>query len=404
MTKFVAALFLPFVIGVVTLTFRETRRQFAREWRGWLAAAVLAVVLIVPWFAYMQHRVGSALWTTMLTAHVYTRFTSYLDPAHVKPWGYYFASMYDRFSHNQSIVVLLCGLAVLTLETVRRRWFEGATVLLWFALPVFLISFGTSKLYHYSYPFLPPLTLAAGYAVAVALKWAPAAINRVLQPERERLQRGQLADFLRRPALRLAFAVIAAVAAWLAFASVLHGEVRVSVGNTTLIRNSTFIRPMLIAALCGILIAQPRNIGRAVTVTMLALFLPLTAYFDALSHLNDQNHPIRSARDCVVGVSGPQNSRGLYVYVPDQHLPHAVYYYFRRVRPWSRATTLDSAAIERAIDDPTALQPALVWDARAAGDVVSRVPSVQFDDISLMLPGPYAVCATSSHSTVAVNQ
>src|SRR5262249_24805765 len=155
------------------------------------------------------------------------------------------------------------------------------------------------------------------------------------------------------------------------FASVLHGEVRVSVGDTTLIRNSTFIRPMLIAALCGILIVQPRNIGRAVATTMVALLLPLTAYFDTLSHLNDQNHPARSARDCLLGVSGRQNSRGLYVYVPDEHLPHGIYYYFRQVRPWTRATTLDLAGVERAIDDPAAPQPALFWNARAAGDVVA---------------------------------
>ena len=44
---------------------------------------------------------------------------------------------------------------------------KGAVVLLWATLPLALISVGTSKLYHYAYPFLPPLALAAGYLVAL---------------------------------------------------------------------------------------------------------------------------------------------------------------------------------------------------------------------------------------------
>ena len=36
-------------------------------------------------------------------------------------------------------------------------------------MPIALISLGSSKLYHYAYPFLPPLTLAAGYLVALVV-------------------------------------------------------------------------------------------------------------------------------------------------------------------------------------------------------------------------------------------
>ena len=56
-------------------------------------------------------------------------------------------------------------------HTVRRRWVEGAVILLWFAVPIIAISMGTSKLYHYAYPFLPPVALAGGYAIAVIAGW-----------------------------------------------------------------------------------------------------------------------------------------------------------------------------------------------------------------------------------------
>jgi hypothetical protein len=54
---------------------------------------------------------------------------------------------------------------------------EGVLILLWFALPVGAISTGTSKVYHYIYPFLPPLYLCAGYVMAYAAEW----LERVLR-------------------------------------------------------------------------------------------------------------------------------------------------------------------------------------------------------------------------------
>jgi hypothetical protein len=44
---------------------------------------------------------------------------------------------------------------------------QGHTSVPWFVVPVSLISMLSSKLYHYAYPFVPPLAIAAGYAVMV---------------------------------------------------------------------------------------------------------------------------------------------------------------------------------------------------------------------------------------------
>ena len=51
---------------------------------------------------------------------------SHLDPAHVHPWNYYFTNMYDRFADSGSHVAVLVGLVALLIQTVRRRWPEGA--------------------------------------------------------------------------------------------------------------------------------------------------------------------------------------------------------------------------------------------------------------------------------------
>ena len=45
-----------------------------------MTAAAVAIALIAPWFVYAQVRFGNQLWETMFGAHVYTRFTTYLDP------------------------------------------------------------------------------------------------------------------------------------------------------------------------------------------------------------------------------------------------------------------------------------------------------------------------------------
>jgi hypothetical protein len=299
---------------------------------------------------------------------------------------------------------------MLSVMTIRRRWPEGAAVLIWFAVPMFLISFGTSKLYHYTYPFLPPLAVAGGYAAALALMLAPAPVARALEPPPAGSRPRGIAAALRQPAMRIPLAVIGLVAAGLAVASLAYGEVQLNVGGRTLIRNSALIRPMLIAALCGVLIVRPRNLARTVVMLSVAALLPLSSYLDAISHLNDEHHPLRSARDCLLAAEGRERAPGLYVYVPDQHLPHAVYYYFRQVQPWTRASVWDPQAAAKTLADSSMPQPALVWglhtaetaadsswDAAQARAKISSMPSADLGgDIRLVLPPPYAACATST--------
>src|SRR5439155_6531247 len=134
MTKFVAALFLPLVLAVAALPFREWRVKAVRGARQWVVAALVAAALIAPWFAYAYARFGMELWSTMVGAHVYTRFTSFLDPTHVQPWYFYFVTMFQRLVDSQSNMLVIGGFMVLLVQTVWRRWPEGGLVLILFAV------------------------------------------------------------------------------------------------------------------------------------------------------------------------------------------------------------------------------------------------------------------------------
>lgn len=166
MTKFVAALFLPGVLLASLLLRREDRARITREWRMWVVPACLAVVLISPWFLYQAHRSGDEVWAIMFGQHVLTRFTSSLDVSHLQPWQYYFTTMVQQLRAWQTLGFAVLGLGLIFLRTWREDWPDGALILLWIVLPLSVMSLLTSKIYHYAFPVLPPVALAAGYGAA----------------------------------------------------------------------------------------------------------------------------------------------------------------------------------------------------------------------------------------------
>jgi hypothetical protein len=172
MTKFVAALFLPVILAAAILVKGEDRQRLRLYWPGFALAALVAVALIAPWFVYQHLTRPSELWETMFGQHVMRRFTAYLDPTHLQPWHFYFTELWNQLRANGTALLTAAGATALLLNTVRRRWLEGALIVLWFVVPVAAISAGTSKLYHYAYPFLPPVALAGGYAAALIARFA----------------------------------------------------------------------------------------------------------------------------------------------------------------------------------------------------------------------------------------
>jgi 4-amino-4-deoxy-L-arabinose transferase-like glycosyltransferase len=406
MTKFVAALFLPLVLGVAALIVPAYRRGVLEHWRQWLKVLALVAGLCAPWFIYAHIRFGAALWRTILAEHVYTRFTAYLDPEHLHPWYYYPWTMYQRFEDAGVAALVIGGLALLLVQTIRRRWAEGTVVLLWFALPTFLISLGTSKLYHYAYPFLPPLAIAGGYLVALVLALAPVPCSRALARFNDwASRRGPgLLGTLRRGVPKALLLVLAGVSIAVAITAIVYGPIVINIGERELFRSSGVFRPMVVAVVGGVLAGAVRSASRAFVAVIVVSMLPLGGYRTSFAALAAAREPKRAASDCILRVeeSLPGPPRGLYLDLPDRVIGHPLYYYYRRIRPWIRPPDAQPQDLARYLYDPQEWRPILVWAPRyqefrrhpASAAAVLSPPMVAFtNDVLLLLPGPYAVCS-----------
>jgi hypothetical protein len=321
----------------------------------------------------------------MVKMHVYTRMTSFLEPQHVQPWWYYWVNLYRGFWFSDSAWLVIAGFLLLAVQTVRRRWPEGLLLLLWFAIPMIVISLGTSKLIHYAYPFVPPLALGAGYLTAIAAMLVPAWLGRVAKA------RGPLI-------------VIAGLATAIVVATWLSGEMRIALGGLV-IRNAALLRPALVALFAAMLATGWRAAPRLAAPVLVLALLPVSAYAATINRLNRDVAPIRTARDCLLAAETASGATpvGLYVDVPDYLMGHPVYYYLRQVRPWTRAQPVGPVRIAPYLQDPASARPILITgeryreflDGAANGvpvDDQKAAPIVTFADNWLLLPGRFGAC------------
>lgn len=430
MTKFVAALFLPLVLGVASLLIGTYRAKLARDRRLWLGAGGLALAAIAPWFLYAWLKFGSLLWDVILGQHVYVRFRAFLDPQHVQPWYHYFSSAYRELKYSHCEVIVGIGLLLLVVQTVRRRWPEGLVILLWSALPVALMSFGTSKLYHYLYPFLPPLALAGGYVPALLLAVFQGRLGGMADDVDHRLARAgnRLLGWLGQPPARVVLMSIAAMALAVAVATLVLGSIRLELGGWVLLRNAGIVRPLLVAVTMALLAGQLRRV-RGLLMPLLVLgILPTSTYRERFPQLSREDHPIRTMRECLAqhrlagvpeGVIGPR----LYLDEGLATFPYPVYYYLRQLRSWEIAERPSDPALYERLYIAGRQQPVFLTERRykefmarmrasspgfvdevaqgvevspaeireRAGDPGPR--RVRFYDVLMLLPGPYASCA-----------
>ena len=390
MTKFVAALFLPLVLASAALVVPRYREALIRRWRLWASVSALAVGLIAPWFVYAQIRFGRQVWDVMLGSQVYTRLTSYLNPEHVQPWPFYWVSLYKSFSYAGAAWLIAAGLLLLLVQTVRRRWPEGWVILLWGLMPIVLISFGASKLVHYAYPFVPPFALAGGYLAAMIVMLAPAPLGRVRWP-------------------RVMLAIVAVAAAVLAAETARSGEASLSLAGHVLLRNTGVFRPLIVGLLAAVLASRSRVAPRLAAALVAVALVPVPAYAQNLARLGDGTAALRTMRDCLERVDRERMSSpaGLYVDVADDEMEHHVYYYFRTVRPWTRADPAVPVRIDAYRNSVARQRPMLVSAPRyqellravQQGDGIPDLPpAVTMDgvDVKLLLPGPYSACGANA--------
>ena len=414
MVKFVAALFLPVILAVPSLLLPSHRARLARDWRSWLGSMVVALLLIAPWFAYGYYRFGTDFWHVIFGIHVYDRMTVGLDPSHVHSGGFYFAELYSSLQRTHAWLITAAGALLLLVDTIRRRWAAGFVILVWFALPMALLSIPTSKLYYYAYPFFPPVGLAAGYLVAQCWSYfqprAPRAIeiaDRWLTSRWPGVRRAR-----EQPVLRILTLAISAAATGIVVWTLLFGPVRISTGSTIVLKSSTFLRPWIVAVIFGMLGGQPGIVGRFLIVPLLLLsILPLQTYRESLPRLTIESHPMQSARDCLSDIRSQLDGsfatwRGLYVAGPGNAFLHQHYFYFRGFRPWERELAPADLKLYQYLYDPAYERPVLIDAAvygsfreRLAAGAIPSAPSsaaptarVLLNESVLLLPGPYAGC------------
>jgi 4-amino-4-deoxy-L-arabinose transferase-like glycosyltransferase len=413
MTKFVAAVFLPVVLALGALAFHRTRLKLAADWRLWASVTVVTIALIAPWFIYAYVLFGRELWETMFAAHVYERFTIGLNPEHVRPWYFYLGRMAQNFSRSGFQYLVPTGVIVLLLQSVRRRWFEGSVVVLWATVPLILISVGSSKLYHYAYPFLPPFTIAAGYLVALAVMLGPPVVRKGFEAVEDLLARAtpSVSALGERRSTQFIGMIVLWIGGSLILGAIAFGTVRVSVGGVQLFKSSGLGRPLAAIIFAGVLMRRSGLVAPLVVFLAVAWWMPVSTYRATIRQLTVQKHPLRDARDCLLKVEAEVTggaAPGVYVDTDDTTW-HPVYYYFRRLGPWTRQSVPAPENLDRNLHDPSSFRPSLVqaerYRAYLRGPDAARFagPSPPMIAIRpspleyvLLLPGPYRVCSSEA--------
>jgi hypothetical protein len=401
MTKFVASLFLPVVLLAATVSNREALRRALTQWRRWVALAGVAIVLIVPWFIYQYRTEGNGLFHVMFGEHVVTRFTTSLDPGHVHPWNFYYVTMMEQFGYSQVTWLVLIGAVVLLANTVVRPSLERVLIVFWFAIPVALISTGTSKLHHYLYPFLPPVALAAGYGPAWLLAVGRSYIDRAMDAAHTRW----VARRAWGPAVRNTLLALAAVAVFTALVTFVLGRIDVAIGTRPFFRNSSVERPLVIALLFAMLAGHGVAAARVLLPAILvAAVLPMNQYRSILEQLGEERHVVRNVSECLqrirtAEVAAGRTPPGVYAVGGERWFLHSYFFYLRKVGGWQSMTVADDSTLEQSLFTPGLQRPIMMGDPeyqefkKRKGEALQAVPALALREVLLLMPGPYAACA-----------
>ena len=401
MTKFVAALFLPLVAGIVGLGAPSVRKRLVADWKTWLAVSAVVAALVLPWFVWAHLKFGDFFWETIFGAAVVTRFTEFLDPTHLQPWHFYWTTIWARLNDAHITWLAAAGVVTLAVQSFLRRWVDGALVLLWFVLPLALISTGTSKLYHYAYPFLPPLALAVGYLCGLLLALGPMILGRLVRWVEVRKPFSSQA--LHAGPVRTALLAIAMIATGVAIYTVVFGPLRISMDGRDVFRSSGVFRPLLLVVIASLLTGATRGAVPVIVAVLVVSLLPLPAYRQLLVRLGSETSPIRAARDCIQRVQQASGGPGIHVSTGRGELPYPMYYSFRHVRPMVFAEAPGPDDLATFLRDPDSRWPILATEESyqafrySAARESFQAPGVAAyrdlgKDMVLLLPGPYAAC------------
>ncbi len=413
MTKFVAAIFLPIVWVVALLAHPDGIRFLRGRWREWIGPKLLAIVLIAPWFVYQTVQFKSYFWHIIFGQHVFTRFTTGLDPSHLRPWYFYFTWITHEFIVAGSIWAVGIGVAVLAIRAMFGNW-PARFILAWATVPLVLISIGSSKLAYYADPFLPPLALGAGWLLSVVLMWVYA--NTFARP-------GQIAAPSRVPrAIRVICTAISFVAIGVALWTFCVGRFGMTVAHFKFFRNASIIRPLIIGVVFAWLGGRLKEATSAFGLGLFVLLMPsplgVYAPIAREAQTTSKFHPLRTLRDCVAGQIQAGAIQHPMTYESSPMPTHAYFYYLRTLGPFVFREDGLADEVGRRLFDPD--QAALVilteddyqtWlDRRRASVPPGQplgIPGVAHAELDALIamPGPYNAClnATLSAGPISSN-
>ncbi len=410
MTKFVAAVFLPMTAVAALLVTTGGWKYLQIHWRDWMRPVLVSIVLILPWFVYQTIARPEDFWPTIFGAHVYQRFTTFVDPAHLQPWHFYFTNIWSRLDidaasyrrllpGNAAHLIIVGGLLYAAWRAVPPARATAALLLLWWALPFSLISIGSSKVTHYAYPFLAPVGLAAGWLCADAMGF----VDRRFVPWLRRRVEAWRLPTIRTSRVRWVMVAVCAGLFVLAVATYWAGPLTVSIGDARLFRNSSALRPLVGAALLLVLLGQLRGAVRMVSVGVLVLLLPVETASRTISRALVFDRPLRATRDCLSQLvrSDADLRRGFYLSDPlvPELAVHPLFYSFRNAGPWVEGMDHFDEEVRGRLTNPARQAPMLLspdqWNA-----VQATIPSSETDalhvapGVVLVLPGPYRSCVS----------
>ena len=425
MTKFVAALFLPVVLVLAAAASRQDRVRVYRDWPVFVLAASLATALIVPWFVYQYQREGDAFIKVIFGEHVMKRLTAYLDPTHLHPWHYYLTEIWRSLGANGIQTLTVVGALMLAWRTFAGRSTETLVVLLWFCVPIGVISTTTSKLYHYAYPFLPPVALAGGIVVA----GLAALLYRVLmQPVAafDRARRGIIGPLLDTSAWQVTATLSAFGALLVAAMTYAYDRVWIAAGPVT-VRNSSLLKPA-VAGVALLITGAPAACVRAALVSALLLIvIPVQAYHRNVAQTKEHSSPYRNVRDCLRPIVDEVVASGKPapgVWVEPGPLSHNPFFYLRGLGPWQRRDHASNQTVVMHLVVPQYYRPVMLtpdryddvfrWMANDRAAALGRasiltgvdIPTLEtsmdttilglarLENAMLVMPGPYSSCGT----------
>jgi 4-amino-4-deoxy-L-arabinose transferase-like glycosyltransferase len=451
MTKFVAAIFLP-VVCVAAMAARPSAwADWRPRWRDWLRPAAVTAALIAPWFIYQTIRDAHWFWHVILMDHVVTRFTGVLKVSHLHPWHHYFTSLWDELQRAGSLPIVLLGIVALVwaafawpltrrhvsaslAETEPRpspasiiiddRVFLARLLLLWWLLPETIISFGTSKLFYYSYPFLPPLAIAGGLVSSQLLNLFVTAALGILGRLRLSGFLAERAAGWQRRRLSYVLTVVGTLGFVVAAATAYASPMEWRIGGARLFKNSSVWKPFLAAVGSWYFAGLGAGVVRLIGVILVGCLMPLSAYEAQLRRLDAIDHPIRSARDCALAVQASQNLGHSGIYKMSGDTDHPYFYYLRRLGPYlfpdqagpgelARRLEVDGAQTlvvlsaedyiylggmlalpPPVVNVDSGLVPGVSEAAKSARLTHGLPPAVAISDsVVILFPGPYASCA-----------